>query len=71
MTPAVPPESNRKEPWDYDRDLCNRRNIVERLFRRLKEYRKIFTRYDKLDEMFLTYIYWGLAVVALRSVNTS
>jgi transposase len=66
MTPVVPPKSNRREPWDYDKELYKRRNIVERLFRRMKEYRKIFTRYDKLDVMFLAYIYWGLTFIALR-----
>ena len=70
LTPVVPPKSNRKEPWDYDKELYKRRNIVERLFRRLKEYRKIFTRYDKLDVMFLAYIYWGATLILLRSVNT-
>jgi transposase len=70
MKPVVPPKSNRKNPWEYDKELYKRRNIVERLFRRLKSYRKIFTRYDKLDVMFITYIYWALVVIELRSVNT-
>ena len=69
LTPVVPPKTNRKEPWDYDKEAYKRRNIVERLFRRMKEYRKIFTRYDKLDVMFLAYIYWGLTFILLRSVN--
>ena len=33
MTPVVPPKSNRREPWDYDRGLYKKRNEVERLFR--------------------------------------
>jgi transposase len=70
VIPAVPPKSNRKEPWDYDKELYKRRNIVERIFRRIKEYRKIFTRYDKLDVMFMAYIHWGLAFILLRRVNT-
>jgi transposase len=70
LTPVVPPKTNRKEPWDYDKEIYKRRNIVERLFRRMKEYRKIFTRYDKLDVMFLAYIYWGLTFILLCSVNT-
>jgi transposase len=70
LTPVVPPKSNRKDPWDYDKELYKRRNIVERLFRRIKEYRRIFTRYDKLDVMFLAYIYWGLTFIMLCSVNT-
>ena len=50
--PVVPPKSNRKNPWDYDKQLYRQRNQVERLFRRLKRYRRIFTRYDKLDVVF-------------------
>ena len=36
MIPVVPPKSNRREPWDYDRELYKKRNQVERLFRRRK-----------------------------------
>jgi transposase len=42
MIPVVPPKSNRLEPWDYDRELYKKRNQVERLFRRLKGFRRIF-----------------------------
>jgi transposase len=70
FTPVVPPKKNRKEPWDYDKELYKRRNIVERLFRRIKEFRKIFTRYDKLDVMYKAYVYWGLTVILLSCVNT-
>jgi transposase len=55
-TPVVPPKRNRLEPWEYDRELYKRRNEVERLFRRLKGFRRLATRYDKLDVMFLTFI---------------
>ena len=55
-TPVVPPKSNRLDPWDYDRELYKRRNEVERLFRRLKGFRRLATRYDKLDIMFLAFI---------------
>ena len=44
--PVVPPKSNRKNPWPYDKELYNQRNQVERLFRRIKRFRRIFTRYD-------------------------
>jgi transposase len=64
--PVVPPKSNRKEPWEYDKELYKRRNVVERLFRRLKEFRKVFTRYDKLDKVFLGFIYFSLSVIALN-----
>ena len=54
--PVVPPKSNRLNPWKYDRELYKRRNEVERLFRRLKGFRRLATRYDKLDIMFLAFI---------------
>ena len=38
MIPVVPPKSNRREPWDYDRELYKKRNQIERLFRRLKGF---------------------------------
>lgn len=54
--PAVPPKRNRKEPWDYDKELYKRRNEIERYFRRLKRFHKVFTQYDKLDIVFLAVI---------------
>jgi len=49
MIPVVPPKSNRIEPWEYDRALYKKRNEVERLFRRLKGYRRAFSRFEKPD----------------------
>ncbi len=51
LIPVVPPKKNRKEPWDYDKERYQRRNEVERYFLRLKRFRKVFTRYDKLDNI--------------------
>jgi len=70
FTPVVPPKSNRVSPWEYDRELYKRRNEVERLFRRLKGFRRVFSRFDKLDVMFLRFVVFALIVDALRSVNT-
>ena len=63
--PIVPPKKNRLEPWDYDRELYKRRNEVERLFRRLKAYRRIFTRYDKLDIIFSGFVLLALIIEAI------
>jgi len=52
MVPVVPPKSNRSEPWDYDRELYKKRNQVERLFRRLKGFRRIFSRFENLTWSF-------------------
>lgn len=66
FVPVVPPKSNRLEPWEYDREMYRRRNEVERLFRRLKGFRRIFSRFDKLDVMFLAFIHFALIVDAFR-----
>lgn len=65
-TPVVPPLSTRLEPWEYDREMYKRRNEVERLFRRLKGYRRIFSRFEKLDVMFLAFICFALIADGLR-----
>ena len=68
-TPVVPPKTNRETPWDHNRQMYKRRNQVERLFRRLKRYRRIFSRYDKLDVIYIGFITLVLITEALRSVN--
>jgi len=70
-TPVVPPNPGRLKLWDYDRVIYRRRNEIERLFRRLKGYRRVFSRFDKLDVLFTGFIVFALIVEALRfSVNT-
>jgi transposase len=64
--PVVPPKSNRINAWEYDREMYKRRNEVERLFRRLKGFRRIFSRFEKLDVMFIAFIHFALIVEALR-----
>jgi transposase len=56
MRPVVPPKSNRKEPWEYDTEQYKERNVVERNFRNIKQFRRVFTRYDKLDETYNAFI---------------
>ena len=45
-----------QQGWEYNKELYKRRNEVERLFRRLKGFRRIFSRFDKLDVLFLGFI---------------
>jgi transposase len=56
MLPVVPPKSNRTQPWEYDKELYKGRNVVERYFRNIKEFRRVCTRYDKLDETYNAFI---------------
>jgi transposase len=60
FNPVVPPKSNRVEPWQYDEDVYKQRNQVERLFRRIKRFRRVFTRYDKTDIMYTAFITFAL-----------
>jgi transposase len=62
----VPPKHTRRTPWAYDRALYTRRNESERLFRRLKGVRRLFSRFDKLDVMFVAFINFALIVDGLR-----
>jgi transposase len=64
--PVVPPLRTRVQPWEYDRAMYKRRNEIERLLRRLKGFRRIFSRFDKLDLVFIAFIYFALIVEALR-----
>ena len=66
FAPVVPPSSTRVSPWTYDMEMYKRRNEVERLFRRLKGFRRIFSRFEKLDVLFLGFILLTLIVDALR-----
>jgi len=68
MVPVVPPKSNRLNPWSYNEELYKKRNEIERLFRRLKGFRRIFSRFEKLDVIFLAFIHFALIVEALRIV---
>ncbi len=60
VDPVVPPRSSRIDPREYNRQMDKRRNEVERLSRRL------FSRFEKLDVMFLGFIVFALIVEALR-----
>ena len=44
---VIPPKSNRRDPWEYDRELYKQRNLIERAFNKLKQWRRIATRYDR------------------------
>ena len=58
---VIPPRSNRKQPRDYDRHLYKERNLVERFINRVKQCRRVATRYDKTARNYLAF--WQLASI--------
>ena len=61
IKPVIPNKSNRKSPHPFDRKRYKGRNTIERMFGRLKDFRRVATRYDKLARNFMA----GLCLVAL------
>lgn len=59
----IPPNPTRKHPHRYDKAAYKGRNVIERMFCRLKDFRRIATRYDKLGRNFLSAIFLIAAIV--------
>jgi len=55
--PCIPSRKNRKEAIGYDRHLYKERNAAERYFARVKQYRRVATRYDKKAANFLGFVW--------------
>jgi transposase len=53
---VIPPKSNRKKPRDFDKNLYKERNLIERMFNKLKHFRRVATRYDKTASAFLAFV---------------
>ena len=64
--PIVPPKKNRLNPWGYDKDLYKQRNEIERLFRLIQGFRRIFCRFDKLDKMYIGFIQFAFIYLAIK-----
>ncbi len=45
--PVIPPKSNRLNQRAYDKEVYKERNLVERLFQKLKNFRRVATRYER------------------------
>jgi putative transposase len=60
---VIPPRANRREPIRWSKAVYRHRNLVERFFCRIKHFRRIATRYDKLVERFASFISLVAAIV--------
>jgi len=62
---TIPPKDNASEPWPVDYYTYKERHLVECFFQKIKWFRRIFTRYDKLDNSFLAFVLIASIVVLL------
>src|SRR5262245_28424247 len=60
---VIPPKRNRSFKRPYDADLYKERNVIERFFNKLKQFRRVATRYDKLLANFMGFV--KLAAIAI------
>ena len=66
ITPVIPPRASRKEPRECDYALYRERNLIERFFNKIKHFRAIATRYDKLAINFLAAVELVSAIILLN-----
>jgi transposase len=72
VMPQVPNHPRRTDPWPLYTPSYRERNRAERLVGRLKQYRRVATRYDKLAATFLGFVHLALTVIRLTCfVNTT
>jgi transposase len=60
---VIPPRKNRKIQYHYDKALYRERNVIERMFCRLKDWRRIATRFDRNAKTFLAALALAAAVI--------
>lgn len=63
---VVPSRSNRKEPREYDKHIYKERHRVECLINKLKHYRRVFSRFEKLSKNYLSFLHFVGSLIWLR-----
>jgi transposase len=71
IEPVIPPRSNRNEQINYDRSAYKRRNLIERCVNRLKQFRRIATRYEKTARAYLSMLCIAATKLWIKTVNTA
>lgn len=63
---VIPPRRNRKVSREYDKHLYKERHLVECFIGKIKHYRRIFSRFDKLDRRYLGFLSFTATLIWLR-----
>ncbi|HEY7493889.1 MAG TPA: transposase, partial [Candidatus Tectomicrobia bacterium] len=66
ITPVIPPKANRLEMIGYDKEQYKQRNKGEQLFNKLKQFRRVATRYEKRTATFFGFVILALITVLSR-----
>src|SRR5439155_25295967 len=64
--PVIPGRSSRKVPPEYDKERYNHRHLVERFFNKIKQFRRIATRYEKTLVSFMSMIHLSASIILMR-----
>ena len=63
---AIPPKSNTPNPWECDWWQYKERHLVECFFNKLKHFRRVATRYDKLIGRFKTFVFLACVMILVK-----
>jgi transposase len=66
MRVVIPSKANRKRAIRYDKEIYKQRNLVERCFNKLKHFRRISTRFDRLDCHFMGALHLAATMIWLK-----
>jgi len=66
IIPVIPPKSNRKGIREYDKHICKERNLIECFIGKLKQFRRIFSRFEKWAKNYMYFVRFTAAVICFR-----
>jgi transposase len=63
---VIPYRQGRKVPREHDENTYKERNAIERFFGKIKHFRRIFSRYDKSAQSYLSFLYLAGGLIWIR-----
>ena len=66
IIPVMPPKSNRKEQRHYDKQVYKERHLVECFIGKIKHFRRVFSRFEKTSENYMSFVRFASSVILMR-----
>ena len=66
IIPVIPPKANRKEPREYDKHIYKERHLIECFIGKLKQFRRVFSRFEKRSKNYMSFVRFAAALIWLR-----